>query len=186
MLFVRLSGPGDARAEKVRSKDIPELNRIIDGKLAARSGDGGGNAEQAAKLIQEAEDLERKKQFAEAAKKYDAARKIDPRSYVATRGYARLVKSVEKKDVIRKAIRAYCDAITLKPQSLENYLEAARLARESDQEFRIQAVEILNHAIAHHPQDTNALDLLISALRKTGNGKLSKAWDEYRSEIVKR
>ena len=186
VLFTRMSKPGDALAEKVKSKDMPELKRTGESKRAARFGAGGGNAEQAAKLIQEAQALEGKKQFTDAAKKYDAARKADPRSYVATRGYARLAKFAEKKDGTRKAIRAYCDAIALKPQSEENYLEAARLARESDQEFRIQAVEILNHAIAHHPQSTRALDLLISALRKTGNTKLSNAWDEYRRALGQR
>ena len=186
VLFTRMSKPGDALAAKVTAKDMPELKRTGESKRAARFGAGGGNAEQAAKLIQEAQALEGKKQFTDAAKKYDAARKADPRSYVATRGYARLAKFAEKKDGTRKAIRAYCDAIALKPQSEENYLEAARLARESDQEFRIQAVEILNHAIAHHPQSTRALDLLISALRKTGNTKLSNAWDEYRRALGQR
>ena len=186
VLFTRMSKPGDALAAKVTAEDMPELKRTGESKRAARFGAGGGNAEQAAKLIQEAQALEGKKQFTDAAKKYDAARKADPRSYVATRGYARLAKFAEKKDGTRKAIRAYCDAIALKPQSEENYLEAARLARESDQEFRIQAVEILNHAIAHHPQSTRALDLLISALRKTGNTKLSNAWDEYRRALGQR
>ena len=159
VLFTRMSKPGDALAAKVTAKDMPELKRTGESKRAARFGAGGGNAEQAAKLIQEAQALEGKKQFTDAAKKYDGT---------------------------RKAIRAYCDAIALKPQSEENYLEAARLARESDQEFRIQAVEILNHAIAHHPQSTRALDLLISALRKTGNTKLSNAWDEYRRALGQR
>ena len=186
VLFTRMSKPGDARAEKVSSTDIPELRRMGESRRAARFGAGGGNAGQAAKLIQEAQALEGRKQFSDAARKYEAARKADPLSYVATRGYARLVKNAEKKDGIRKAIRAYCDAIALKPQSEENYLEAARLAREGGQEFRIQAVAILNHALAHHPQSTRALDLLISALRKTGNTKLVAAWDEYRKALGSR
>ena len=175
---------GTPLAEKVKTQYIPEIQRMIERKLAERFGAGGGNAEQAAKLIQEAQALEDKKKFAEAAKKYEAARKADPRSYAAALGYARLVKYVEKGAWIGKSIKAYCDAIALKPQTLENYLSAARVAREDDEGFKIQAVEILNHAVAHNPSDVSALDLLVSALRKTGNSKLFNAWGEYRQKVV--
>ena len=95
-------------------------------------------------------------------------------------------KGAEKKDGARKAFRAYCDAIALRPQNLENYIEAAQLARVYDPEFRIQTAEILIRAVAHHPQSPRALDQLIAALRKTGNTKLSNAWDEYRRAIGQR
>ena len=176
---------GTPLAEKVKTKYLPEIQRMIERKRTERFGAGGGNAEQAAKLIQEAQALEGKKKLAEAAKKYDAARKADPRSYDAALGYARLVKNAEKGAWIGKAIKAYCDAIALKPQTLENYLSAARVAREDDEGFKIQAVEILNHAVAHNPTDVPTLDLLISALRKTGNGKMFNAWDEYRQKVVR-
>ncbi len=58
MLFTRMSKPGDVRAEKVKSKDLPELSRIIEERLAARMGSGGVNAELAAKLVQDAQVLE--------------------------------------------------------------------------------------------------------------------------------
>ena len=175
---------GTPLADKVKTQYLPEIQRTIERKLAERFGAGGGNAEQAAKLIQEAQALEGKKKLAEAAKKYEAARKADPRSYAAALGYARLVKNLEKGAWIGKAIKAYCDAIALKPQTLENYLSAARVAREDNEGFKIQAVEILNHAIAHNPSDVQALDLLVSALRKTGNSKLFAAWGEYRQNVV--
>ena len=169
----------DARARKVDSADLPELKSLIEAKLAERFGSGGGNAGEAAKLIQEAKDLEGKKLFSEAAKKYAAARKADPRSYEAASGYARrLVKDTKQK------VMAYCDAIALNPDVRDNYFEAALLARDGGKEFRIQMVEILNHAIAHHPQDKNVLDLLCGALYKTGNSKMHNAWGEYRQEVI--
>ncbi len=177
---------GTPLAEKVKTQYLPEIQRMIERKRTERFGAGGGNAEQAAKLIQEAKALEGKKKPAEAAKKYEAARKADPRSYDAALGYARLVKNVERGAWIGKAIKAYCDAIALKPQILENYRSAARVAREDDEGFKIQAVEILNHAVAHNPTDVPTLDLLISALRKTGNGKMFNAWDEYRQKVAQR
>ena len=175
--ITRDSKPDDARARKVDSKDLPELESLIEAKLAERFGSGGGNAGEAAKLIQEAKDLEGKKQFSEAAKKYAAARKADPRSYEAASGYARrLAKDTKQK------ITAYCDAIALNPDVRDNYFEAAVLASSCG--FRIQTVEILNHAIAHHPQDKNVLDLLCGALYKTGNTKMHNAWGEYRQEVI--
>ena len=175
--ITRDSKPDDARARKVDSKDLPELESLIEAKLAERFGSGGGNAGEAAKLIQEAQDLEGKKQFSEAAKKYAATRKADPRSYEAASGYARrLAKDTKQK------ITAYCDAIALNPDVRDNYFEAAVLASSGG--FRIQTVEILNHAIAHHPQDKNVLDLLCGALYKTGNTKMHNAWGEYRQEVI--
>ena len=177
--ITRNSKPDDARANRVDSKDLPELESLIEAKLAKRFGSGGGNAGEAAKLIQEAKDLEGKKQFSEAAKKYAAARKADPRSYEAVSGYARrLVKDTKQK------IMAYCDAIALNPDARDNYFEAAVLASSGG--FKIQTVEILNHAIAHHPQDKNVLDLLCGALYKTGNNKMHTAWGEYRQEVIQR
>ena len=58
-----------------------------------------------------------------------------------------------------------------------------RLAREYEPEFRIQAVEIMNRAVAHHPDKRGALDQLIAALQKTGNSKLANAWSEYRKDL---
>ena len=183
-VFARMSKPDDARARKVNYEVVPELRRMLASIAAARPGASSGNATQAAALIQQAKALEDKKRISEAVKKYDAARKADPQSDVAALGYARLVKATEKsKEGARKAIQAYCDVISLKPGVLSNYLEAARLAREYEPEFRIQAVEIMNRAVAHHPDKRIALDQLIAALQKTGNSKLASAWSEYRKDL---
>ena len=185
-MFVYMK-PGTPLADKVKSEYIPELQRAIDGKAAERLGARGEGAAQAAKLIQEAQGLEDKKRYTEAVKKFEAARKADPNSDVAALGYARLVVVTDKSaEGARKAIRAYYDAIAIKPSALGNYIKAAQLARNYDPEFRIQAVEILNHALAHHPREPKALDQLIAALRKTGNSKLANAWDEYRRAVEQR
>ena len=178
--ITRKSRPDDARARKVDSNDLPELESLIEAKLAERFGSSGGNAGEAAKLIQEAKALEGNKKFQEAANKYAAARKADPRSYEAVCGCARrLAKDTKQK------IMAYCDAIALNPDVRDNYIEAALLARDGGKEFRIQTVEILNHAIAHHPQDKNVLGLLCGALYKTGNMKMHSVWDGYRQEVIR-
>ena len=174
--ITRNSNPDDARAREVDSTDLPELAKLIETKLAERFGSGGGNAGEAAKLVQEAKALEGKKLFSEAAEKYLAARKADPRSYEAVCGYARRSVNTSEK------IKAYCAAIALNPDVRDNYVEVALLARDGG--FKIQAVEVLNHAIAHHPQDTNILDLLCGALLKTGNMKMNSAWNEYRQEVI--
>ena len=172
------SNPDDARARKVDSNVLPELAKLIETKLAERFGPGGGNAGEAAKLVQEAKALEGKKLFSEAAKKYAAARKVDPRSYEAACGYGRRSANTSEK------IKAYCDAIALNPDVRDNYVEAAMAALSGG--FKMQAVEILNHAIALHPQDKNILAMLCGALLKTGNMKMNSAWTEYRQEVTKK
>ena len=184
-MFARMSKPDDPLARKVNYEVVPELRRMLASLAAARPGASSGNASLAASLIQEAQLLEKDRNtLSEAVKKYAAARKADSQSDVAARGYARLVKTVEKsKEGARKAIQAYCDVISLKPGVLSNYLEAAHLARDYEPEFRIQAVEIMNRAVAHHPESKDALDQLIAALRKTGNTKLASSWAEYRKDL---
>ena len=180
-MFVGLSvKSGNPLAKKVKEDILPELYSNAAARRSARS----GNAGRAAALIRDAQELRAKNRLAEAVKKYAEARKADPQSDVAALGYAQLVRAMEKPvEGVRKAIQAYCDVIALKPGVLSNYLEAARLAREHEADFKIQAVEIMNRAIAHHPQNITALDQLIAALLKTGNEKLAKAWIEYRRDL---
>lgn len=175
------SHPGNSRAKRVREKIIPELSR----EIAAQKEPNTGNATKAAQLVQEARLLREKKQLTAAKKKYDEARKTDPQSYYAALGYAELVRETEKtSEGVKKAIEAYMKASFLKPGLPENYLEAARLARTNN--FSIQAAEIMNRAIAHHPQNREVLDQLIAALQKNGQKDLSDAWDEYRKALKRR
>ena len=181
-MFARLSKPDDARAKKVNYEIVPELRRTLAGIAAARPGASTSKPNQAASLLQEAQALEDKKQLTAATKKYAAAFAADPQSYAAALGYARLVRRTDKtKEGVRKAILAYRAAIDQKPAVQKTYLEVARLAREN--QFWVQAVEIMNRAIAHDPQNKEALDQLIGALIKAGNGKLAAAWSEYRKDL---
>ncbi len=174
------SHPGNSRAKKVREAVLPEINRKIDAQAEA----GGGNATRAAVLVQEAWALREKKQQQLAKKKYEEALKANPQSYDAVRGYAQLVRETEKTvEGARKAFQSYCRAAFLKPGVSDNYLAAARLARDYESDLKIQAVEIMNRAVAYHPQNKDVLDQLIAALQKTGNEKLAKTWGEYRSAL---
>lgn len=178
-MFVGLSAKSDnPRTKKVKEDILPELYSNAAARAKART----GNAGKAAALIQEAQAQRDKNRLTEAVKKYAEARKADPQSDVAALGYAQLVTSTDKTaEGARKAIQAYHDVIALKPGGLDYYLKAAQLARAFD--FKIQAVEIMNRAIAHHPQNPKVLDQLIAALLKTGNDKLAKAWGEYRKDL---
>ena len=178
-MFVGLSSKSDnPRTKKVKEDILPELYSNAAARAKART----GNAGKAAALIQEAQAQRDKNRLTEAVKKYAEARKADPQSDVAALGYAQLVTSTDKTaEGARKAIQAYHDVIALKPGGLDYYLKAEQLARAFD--FKIQAVEIMNRAIAHHPQNPKVLDQLIAALLKTGNDKLAKAWGEYRKDL---
>lgn len=181
-IFVSLSNrshPGNARAQKVKDVVMPRISREIAAQREANS----GNATKAAQLVQAAQAL-RKKDPVAATKKYDEARKVDPQSYDAALGYAELVKETEKTAKgAKKAIEAYIQAAALKPGLQENYLAAARLARKYDSECKIQAAEIMNRAVAYHPQDPTVLGLLYSSLQRVGSEKLAAAWSEYRRTL---
>ena len=43
----------------------------------------------------------------------------------------------------------------------------------------------MNRAVAHDPQNKEALDQLIGALIKAGSVKLANAWAEYRKDLGK-
>lgn len=172
--------PGNPRAKKVKEQILPEISR----KIAVQAGDGSGNATRAAVLVQEAWVLREKNQKSAAKKKYEEALKVDPQSYDAARGYAQTVRDTEKTaEGARKAFQAYCRAAALKPGISGNYLAAAYLARDYESELKIQAVEVMNRAVAYHPQDKDVLDQLIAALLKTGQKDLADAWDEYRKAL---
>ena len=183
-MFARLSKPGDPRAEKVNYEVVPELRKTLARIAAARPGASSGKPSVAAVLIREAEELEAKNKLTAAKKKYADAYAADPMSYAAALGYARILRSTDKSaEGVRKAIRAYRAAIDQKPAVQKNYLEVARLAREN--KLWVQAVEIMNRAVAHDPQNKEALDQLIGALIKAGSVKLANAWAEYRKDLGK-
>ena len=183
-MFARLSKPGDPRAEKVNYEVVPELRKTLARIAAARPGASSGKPSVAAALIRDAEELEAKNKLTAAKKKYADAYAADPMSYAAALGYARILRSTDKTaEGVRKAIRAYRAAIDQKPAVQKNYLEVARLAREN--KLWVQAVEIMNRAVAHDPQNKEALDQLIGALIKAGSVKLANAWAEYRKDLGK-
>ena len=183
-MFARMSKPGDPRAEKVNYEVVPELRKTLARIAAARPGASSGKPSVAAVLIREAEELEAKNKLTAAKKKYADAYAADPMSYAAALGYARILRSTDKSaEGVRKAIRAYRAAIDQKPAVQKNYLEVARLAREN--KLWVQAVEIMNRAVAHDPQNKEALDQLIGALIKAGSVKLANAWAEYRKDLGK-
>lgn len=183
-MFARLSRSDDPRANKVTFEILPELRKTLASIAASRPGSSSGKPGVAAALIREAEELVAKNNLPAAKKKYADAYAADPMSYAAALGYARiLVKTDKSPEGVRKAILAYRAAIDQKPAVHKNYLEVAHLAREN--KLWVQAVEIMNRAVAHVPDKTEVLDQLISALIKTGNSKLANAWHEYRKNFGK-
>ena len=186
-MFTRLSRPDDPFVEKVGRELIPELRKAIQRLAAERPGASGRDPGRAAKLYEEAQTLEAKKQIPLAKKKYADALAADPLSYPIALGYARLLNSIDKKPAteVDKALEAYRAAIDQRPSVQKNYMEAARLAFSNKRWATV--VQILNRAIAHDPRPKNgeSLDVLIGALRKAGKSKLEKSWRAYRTELGK-
>jgi tetratricopeptide (TPR) repeat protein len=180
--FSVLSNPTEERTQTVVHKTIRELSDQINRISAERPGASVRNPGQAAKLIEEAQALESKSRLTLAKNKYAEAMKADPFSYPAALGYAKLLKRLGKTATdVDKALAAYRIAIDQHPEVQKNYVEAAQLAYVNKR--WATAVQIMDRAVAHDARNKDFFDVLIGALIKAGNGKLAKAWGDYRAEL---
>ena len=87
-------------------------------------------------------------------------------------------EKLQQKKQIRAAIKKYEAAFNADPLS---DAAAARLAYTNQR--WITAVQIMDHAVAHDPENRTTLDLLIASLQKAGKGKLAEIWKAYRAEV---
>ena len=178
----RFSDPREARTKKLGHDVIPALRAALRAAAASKPGAATRDPGAAAKLLAEGERLQKKKMIRAAIKKFEAAYKADPFSDVAAVRYAGLLALNDKTPAgVDKALAAYRDAIDQRPERQANYLAAARLAYENKR--WITAVQIMDRAVAHDPENRQSLDLLIASLLKAGRGKQAEAWKTYRAEM---
>ena len=71
--------------------------------------------------------------------------------------------------------------ISQRPARQANYLAAARLAYENKR--WATAATFMYHAIAHDPENRQALDMLIASLQKSGKAKQAEGWKAYRTDV---
>lgn len=178
----RFSDPREERAKKISREIIPALRSAIVAAAAAKPGVAKRDPGAAAKLIAEGDRLQQKKMIRAAIKKFEAAFGADPLSDAAALRYAQLLALNDKTSAgVDKALAAYRAAIDQRPEKQANYLAAARLAYENKR--WATAAAIMDRAVAHDPENRQALDLLIAALQKAGKSKQAEAWKSYRAEV---
>ncbi len=181
-MAARFSDPREARAKKLSRDVIPALRSAIQKAAAEKPGVAKRDPGVAAKLLAEGEKLQQKKMIRAAIKKYGAAFEADPLCDAAAVKYAYLLSLNDKtKSGVDKALAAYRAAIDQRPERQANYLAAARLAYANGR--WITAVQIMDRAVAHDPENRQTLDLLIASLLKAGKAKQAEAWKSYRAEV---
>ena len=181
-MALRLSHPKEAHAIKMSREIIPALRASIARAATEKPGVAKRDPGAAAKLIAEAESLQKKKMISAAIKKFKAAFEADPLSYPAALGYAQLLEKNDKTSAgVDKALAAYRAAIDQKPAAQANYIAAARLAYANGR--WATASQIMERAVAHEAENRATLDLLIASLLKSGRGKQAEAWKSYRNEL---
>lgn len=170
------------RAKKIRGEILPALAKASAAATAKALGTGGRDAAAAAKLVEEGVKLEKKKMAAAAVKKYEAAFAADRSCEAAAKKVAALLPQVDKSSgATDRALEAYRALIALRPSRLSNYLEAALLAYQN-RRWAV-AAQIMDRAVAFHPENDKALGLLVASLKKAGKAQLKEAWGDYRAEL---
>lgn len=181
-MAARFSDPREERAKKISRDIIPALRSALMAAAASKPGVAKRDPAASAKLLAEGEKLQQKKQIRAAIKKFEAAFAADPLSDGAAVKYAQLLALNDKTPVgVDKALAAYRAAIDQRPERQANYLAAARLAYANSR--WITAVQIMDRAVAHDPENRQALDLLIASLLKAGKSRQAEAWKAYRAEV---
>lgn len=181
-MAARFSDPREDRAKKISRELIPALRSALMAAAASKPGVAKRDPAASAKLLAEGEKLQQKKQIRMAIKKYEAAFAADPLSEAAAVKYAQLLALNDKTPAgVDKALAAYRAAIDQRPERQATYLAAARLAYANKR--WITAVQIMDRAVAHDPENRQSLDLLIAALQCAGKAKVADAWKAYRAEV---
>lgn len=182
-MAARFSDPRETRTKKLSRDIIPALRSQIQKHIASKPGVAKRDPAAAAKLLSEGEALQKKKMIRAAIKKYGAAFAADPLCDAAAVKYAYLLSLNDKsEDGVTKALAAYGAASEQRPERQSNYIAAARIAYANKR--YIGAVQIMDRAVAHDPENRQTLDLLIASLLKVpGKTKLADAWKNYRAEV---
>ena len=171
-----------ARAKAIARETIPALRESMRAKIASKPGAAQRDPSAAAKLVSEAEELEKKKDSKKAAAKFAEAYAKDPLSYAAAWNHAKALVVAAKTDAeVTKALIAFQDAIDQRPNSQDTYRTAARAALNRSKPMR--AEKFLSQALAHDPEDRRTLELYVQTLRRLGKPTEAKLYEAYLKEL---
>ncbi len=184
-IFVRLGETADPRAVHAQRVIIPGIKADIARRAAERPGAQRRDANAAAAALARAEAAWKKKNYKAAKSEYEAACKADVLSYPAALGLARACAATAATPADRqRALDCYKTACSLRPGAVSTFLAAGELAMSVRQ--NATAVELYSRAVAADPSNVSAVDGLIRALRKAGDGKTADAYQRYRDTVSAR
>ena len=181
-MFVRIKSAPAEKVEKVQRNFLPAINEAIVRAAAEIPNASGRDSQAAAEQIKKAEQLMKKNQSTAALSAYTKAYSLDPLSYPAALGMARIMAKSQARSVQERALEAYLAAVKLKPMSTTTLLEAAQFAVKLKQP--LTAERLYSMAVAANPVKFDAIDGLIRAQRKLpGKSKTASQYQKYRDRL---
>jgi len=175
--FVRIETNADTRVQKVQRNMIPALKQSINNAMMQRPGVTKRDSSAASDRIAKAEAEIKKGNYKAAQKEYETALSLDPISYPAALG---LAKVLERSDA-KAALEKYRLACQLSPSALSTYNRTGALAAKLN--MNGIAEQVYSRALAAKPDSIESLDGLIRALRKNNKATIAQAYQSYRDSI---
>lgn len=181
-MFVRIQGAPADKVEKVQRNFLPAINDAIIRAAQEVPNASRRDSQAAAEQIKKAELARKKRQFKTALSAYTKACQLDPLSFPAALGVARMTVLDNSRREQEKALVAYLAAVRLKPMSTSTLLEAAELAVKLKQ--TLTAEKLYSMAVAANPVKLDAIDGLIRENRKLpGKSKIAAQYQKYRNRL---
>ena len=183
--FARLAPDTDEFKQRVKDRIIPDLKASIANEMAEIAGTvSKPDAGKAATAIVEGNKLVQQNKLSAAIKKYEDALKADPLSGPAALALAQTLESyATTPQTNQKAFSAWKTAANLSPNSKTTLVGAGKMALKVG--HWSEAATLLSRALAKDHEDVKTLELLETAYRKCGHGKIADAYKAYRRSLAK-
>jgi len=183
--FALLETNDVTRVHRVQRQIVPSLKDAIARKATERPGVDKRDSAAASKALQNAEAMEKKKNYKKARDYYADALKADPLSYPAALGLAEMWEKTDSSvSGRRQALACYQTACSLRPSAIKTLLKTGGIATSLN--LHTVAAEAYSRALAVDAKNIEAIDGRIRALRKTGNDGVRTAalWQKYRDAVA--
>lgn len=181
-IFVRLAATPREKAEKVQRNILPAINDSIARAAAEIPNSSSRDSQAAAAALEKAQAAQKKGHYKTALLRYTDAEKFDALSFPASLGRARMLARDRSKAGMKIALKQYCKAVELKPNSVSTLLEAGKLALDADNPMT--AERLYSMAVAANPLKLDSIDGLIRAHRKISrNSSKARLYQKYRDML---
>lgn len=175
------------KAERLLPDGTPEAKEAANAvsrltgylKRTAKTPPAGGDAKSCRNFMAKAETARGKRQWTTAEENAKKAHEADPASFDAALLLARIARQNNHRDT---ALKAYGDAISLRPDSVDAAYEAAALAYQA--KLYTEALGYLRPAVAAVPRKSLQADLMTRILFAQRRNADARIWGEYYLSLI--